>query len=111
MESLFDRQPEDDDTRYSRKSDPDTSHANVNPSEQERATRLVLELMADGIARIDREIAEAIANATPDRLRHGRDEAVKLGLLVWTGAKRPTGTGSGKSREWVAAASLRKGTA
>jgi hypothetical protein len=101
--TLFDMAPDepDDDSRYARKSDPDTSKANVNPSEQDRATRLVIELMPDMVPRIDREIAEAIPNATPDRLRHGRDQAVKMGLIVWTGRKRPTGIGSGQAREWV----------
>lgn len=89
-----------------RSTDPDTSHANANAAEQERATRLVLQLMADGVARIDNEIAREIRNATPDRLRHGRKAAFDAGYLVATGRKRPTGNGRGTATEWVASARL-----
>jgi hypothetical protein len=111
MDSLFrtTTDPMSGRTRFARASDPETSHANVNPSEQDRATRLVLELMADGIARIDHEISAAIPNATASRLRHGRDAAVQMGYLIWTGRRRPTGVGNGTSREWVATRKLLAG--
>lgn len=93
-----------DATIQARHGDPHTSHEQRSVTREMQAAAVVLNVMADGIERTDAEMYAAAVKdheyaATPGRLRHGRLAAQRAGLIVATGATRPTPDG-GMSRVW-----------
>ncbi len=92
--------------RLSRREDPDTSKAAGRKAgyDSTRARNICLEVMQDGIQRLDEEIhASAVFRGheiSPDRLRHGRLELAELGVLIECGRRR-TAQGRTTARVWV----------
>lgn len=101
--TLFDRH-----LHLRRNSDPDTSDFAAQTAHDkhpdDRVADLVVQVMRDGIRRIDEEIWNAIRTSghklTEQRIRAGRKRAVERGQISLTGRRRRTSAG-GISREWA----------
>lgn len=86
-----------------RRTDPETSLFEArNVDSDETVAAVVSEIMADGVPRMDEEIADAQVKYSASRIRHGRLYLSKRGQLITTGVKRRTRDG-GLSRVWVKA--------
>ncbi len=87
-----------------RRTDPETSHAaaykaTTRHSDDKIAVELA-QIMADGIPRIDCEMAQLMFHVTDGRVRHGRKRLGDLAMIELTGNKR-RGINGGLCREWI----------